>query len=259
MLVKIRVEDLAARSDVSVDTVRFYQKQGLIPAPLREGRVGWYTQEHLDLIGRIKELQRRGFTLAVIGRFLTGELDATDEPLVALVADGGEETGDEVFLTLDELAARSGVPPALVEAVAREGLLVPRLHDGEERFTSADVTIVATGLRLLEAGLPLPELLALARHHHEVTRGIAEEAVRVFDDHVRGPLRTSDLSPDEKADRLVEAFRLLLPAVTALVAHHFRRLLLQVAQEHLEAVGEPAEIAAAHEEARRRLEVVWSR
>lgn len=256
---KIRVEDLAARSDVSVDTIRFYQKQGLIPAPLREGRVGWYTQEHLELIGRIKELQRRGFTLAVIRRFLTGELDATDEPLVALVADGGEETDDEVFLTLDELAARSGVPPALIDAVAREGLLVPRLHDGEERFTSADVTIVAAGLRLLEAGLPLPELLALARHHHEVTRSIAEEAVRVFDDHVRGPLRASELPPDEKAEKLVEAFRLLLPTVTALVAHHFRRVLLQVAQEHLEAVGEPAEIAAAHEEARRRLEVVWSR
>ena len=33
---------------------------------------------------------------------------------------------------------------------------------------------------------------------------------------------------------------MLLPSVTALVAHHFRRVLLAVAQEHLEAVGERA-------------------
>ena len=37
----------------------------------------------------------------------------------------------------------------------------------------------------------------------------------------------------------------MLPTVTTLVAHHFRRVLLEVAQEHLEAVGEPAELAAA--------------
>ena len=42
-----------------------------------------------------------------------------------------------------------------------------------------------------------------------------------------------------------------LPAATALVAHHFRRVLLEIAQSHLESVGEPAEIAAALVEARK--------
>jgi hypothetical protein len=49
----------------------------------------------------------------------------------------------------------------------------------------------------------------------------------------------------------------LLPSVTALVAHHFRRVLLEVAQEHLESVGDSAELVAANAEASRRLEVVW--
>src|SRR5262249_7962707 len=61
---------------------------------------------------------------------------------------------------------------------------------------------------------------------------------------VRTPLRDSDRSDREKADHLVAAFRVLLPAVTALVEHHFRRVLLAVAQEHLESVGEAHEIAA---------------
>ncbi len=67
-------------------------------------------------------------------------------------------------------------------------------------------------------------------------------------------MRASDLPDDEKADRLVEAFRELLPAVTALVAHHFRRVLLDVAQEHLESVGEETELAAVNIAAASRLE-----
>jgi len=46
----------------------------------------------------------------------------------------------------------------------------------------------------------------------------------------------------------------MLPAVTDLVAHHFRRVLLDVAQEHLDRVGEQAELAAARVEGTRRIE-----
>ena len=259
---ELRVEELAGRADVSVDTIRFYQKRRLLPPPQRRGRIAWYGPEHVERLAHIKDLQRRGFSLAVIRRIVTGELDRADEPLAAAVAgaaeDGsGAETGAEEFLTLDELAARSGVPQALIESIVREGLLVPRRHEGDARFTTADVDIVAAGLRLLETGLPMPELLALARRHHEATRETAEGAVAMFDTYVREPLRAADLSDDERADRLVEAFRVLLPSVTALVAHHFRRVLLEVAQEHLESVGDSAELVAASAEAGRRLEVVW--
>ena len=247
----MRVEDLAERADVSVDTIRFYQKRQLLPAPERVGRVAWYAPVHLERLARIRELQTQGLTLALIGRVLSGDLDATDAPLAVAVAvaDSPEE-----FLTLGELAERSGVPPALLEAVAREGLLVPRIHDGGERYTASDIDVVRAGLSLLETGFPLSDLLALAREHNETTRDIAEQAVALFDRHVRTPLRESDISDDAKAERLVEAFRTLLPAVTALVEHHFRRVLLAVAQEHLESVGEAHELAAANVEARRRLE-----
>jgi hypothetical protein len=70
-------------------------------------------------------------------------------------------------------------------------------------------------------------------------------------------LRESDLPDEEKADKLVQAFRTLLPAVTTLVAHHFRRVLLEVAQEHLESVGEDSELLAVNAETARRLEGGW--
>ena len=253
---RLRVEDLAAAADVSVDTIRFYQKRRLLPPPEREGRVAWYDATHLDRLQRIRELRGQGLTLALIARVLDGDLDATDAPLAAAVAAADAESPEE-FLTLTELAQRSGVPTALLEAVAREQLLVPRSHEGEARFTTADIAVVQQGLRLLEQGLPLPDLLALAREHHDMTVDIAETAVQLFDRYVRAPLRASDRPDDEKAELLVDAFRTMLPAITTLVAHHFRRVLLEVAQTHLESVGEASELAAINAEAMRRLENGW--
>src|SRR5437764_4155859 len=125
---RMRVEELAGKAGVSVDTVRFYQKQHLLPPPVREGRVAWYTADHLARMARVKELRRRGFTLAVIRRFLDGELDRADEPLVEAVSEAAAPGGEEEVVSAEELAARSGVPLPLIDSLAREGLLVPRLH-----------------------------------------------------------------------------------------------------------------------------------
>ena len=243
----MRVDELALQADVSVDTIRYYQKQRLLPAPGRDGRLAWYNEDHLERIARIKELQRRGFTLAVIRRFLSGELDPADERLAALVVEAGDEDTSIAGETLDlpGLAAKVGVPNAILESLVREGLLVPRVRDGEARFGADDVTVLTAGLRLLEAGLPLPEVFDLARRFHALSREVATQAVELFDEYVRRPLQAEELDEAAKAERMVETFRTLMPAVGDLVSFHFRRVLLQVAQEHLEAVGDPAEIAAA--------------
>ncbi len=73
----------------------------------------------------------------------------------------------------------------------------------------------------------------------------------MFDRHIRDPIREHAADEAEAADKLVAAFRELLPAVTALVSHHFRRVLLAVAEEHIERVGGEAEIAATRAESRR--------
>jgi DNA-binding transcriptional MerR regulator len=242
----IRVEELARRGDVSVDTIRFYQKRQLLPPPRRVGRIAWYGADHLERLQRIRELQGQGFSLAVIRRLVDGELDAADAPLAAAVA--GAQAGDAELLTLDDLARRVGVPVAILEAVAREGLIVQQQRAGATGYTAADADVLRSGLQLLEVGFPLPELLALARRHHDATRAIAADAVEMFDEHVRRPLLDGELSDDERAERLVAAFRTLLPTATTLVANHFRSVLLDVAQEHLEAVGDPSELAAARAE-----------
>ena len=255
---KYRVDELAARCGISVDTVRFYQTKGLLPPPERISRVAWYSSEHLERLRKVRDLKKKGFTLASIRRLLDGELDKADEALVEALAGpvpGEEET--EEFLTAEELAERIGVSPTLIHAIERENLLVPRMHDGVPQYTSADAAAASAGLALLESGLPLSELLDLAREHNQSARRTAERAVEMFDEYVRGPIREEAASDEEAAVKLVEAFRKMLPATVALVAHHFRRVLLATAQERIEKVGAEPEKVAVRTEAEKRLEPTW--
>jgi DNA-binding transcriptional MerR regulator len=241
----MRVEELARRAGVRVDTIRYYQSRGLLPAPRRSGRVALYDEEHLRTLERVRALQAKGFTLATIARVLSGELDAADLALVGAVA--GEvlqQTGGHL-LDLDTLADRTGVPAGILKAVEREGLLVARRVGDKEGYTEDDVAVARAGLVLLEWGLPLPELLDLARAHDNAMRQVAENAVEMFDTYVRMSGKShGDADTETRARKLVEAFEALLPATATLVSHHFTRVLLATALEHIEHVGNPTELRA---------------
>jgi DNA-binding transcriptional MerR regulator len=229
------VEQLAAACDVSVDTVRYYQSRGLLPQPEREGRVAWYGDTHAERIGRIRDLQRKGLTLAAIGRVVRGELGEADTDLASAVAEArGEVVEAQHLLDLEDFAATSGVPASLIQAVEREGIRIGRRVDGEMRYTVADTELVRTALRLLEFGLPLGDLLELARDADGALRGLAERAVDLFDAHVRKPIQDTSGDDPAAAAQMVEAFRELLPAVTALVSNHFRRVVLEAAEARIE-------------------------
>jgi DNA-binding transcriptional MerR regulator len=235
---RLRVEELAARSGLSVDTVRFYQSKGLLGQPEREGRIAWYSDAHVERLEQVRSLKHRGFTLEFIRRLLTGELDPIDAALAAAVSsplpDEGEGAGEP--MTLEQLAAQTGVSATLLEAVARTGLLFA--DASEAGYTPADAEAVRAGARLLEAGLPLSELLDLGRRHDAAMTAIAEQAVEVFVRFVRDPLRASAGSGDSAAaERIVASFNAMLPATATLVAHHFRRRLLQIARARMEQEG----------------------
>ncbi len=249
---RYRVEQLAAACDVSVDTVRYYQSLGLLPPPEREGRVAWYGPPHAERIREIRRLQSKGLTLAAIRRVTAGELGPADADLAAAVAAArGGPAGEGPLLSLEAFSQESGVPASLIQAVEREGVALGREVDGELHYTEGDIAIVRVALRMLEFGLPLGDLLALARDTDAAMRGVAERAVELFDDHVRKPIRDTAAGDAAAAEQLVTAFRELLPAVTTLVSHHFRRVLLEVAEAHIGRVGGAAEVEATRAEVRR--------
>ena len=231
---RYRVEQFAAACDVSVDTIRYYQSRGIVPPPAREGRVAWYDDRHAERIREVRALRGKGLTLAAIERVLGDGVDPADADLAVAVAAARGEAAEDELLTLDEFADRSGVPASLIQAVEREGIELGRAEDGETRYTAADIDMVRGALRLLEFGLPLGELLALARDTNKAMVALASRAVELFDTYVRKPIRDTAASDDAAAVQLVEAFDALLPAVTNLVANHFRRVLLDQAEERLE-------------------------
>lgn len=157
-------------------------------------------------------------------------LDAPDAALAAAAAD------DEMApYGLDGLLAATGATPALLAAVERTGLLAPHHVDdrGMPRYSDADVAAVRAGMTLLDAGLPLGELLDLARRTDRAIQQIADHAIEAFLRFVRDPVRGTASSDEEAAARLVTAYEEMLPATERLVAHHLRRRLLTRAAERV--------------------------
>ena len=225
-----RIEQLARTAGVAVDTIRFYQGKGLLDAPRREGRVTWYGETHLERLRRIRDLQQRGFTLTVIQRFLSGELEASDEELVAAVT----RPAVPQTLSLPELAERSGVAEPLLASLQQAGLLVPIEGGDEPLYPADDLEAIAAGMKLIAAGIPLGPLLELGRDYSAAVDRTARAAVELFDHHVRERIQAEGGETEVAERKLVELFNELLEASGTLVRHHFQRTLLRAAREHIE-------------------------
>ncbi len=225
-----RIEQLARASGMAVDTIRFYQGKGLLDAPRRDGRVTWYGDAHLERLRRIRDLQQRGFTLTVIRRFLDGELEPSDESLVAAVT----RPASPQTLTLDELAERSGVAAPLLKNLEQAGLLVPVEGADEPLYPADDLEAIAAGMQLIAAGVPVGSLIELGREYAEASDRVARQAVELFDHHVRERIQSERGATEAAERRLLAVFNELLEASGTLVRHHFQRTLLRAAREHIE-------------------------
>ena len=67
----MRVGEVAERAGVNVETLRYYERRGLLPTPDRTpSRHRRYDEETVRFLGAIKEAQDVGFTLAEIAEYL---------------------------------------------------------------------------------------------------------------------------------------------------------------------------------------------
>ncbi|MFQ5458805.1 MAG: MerR family transcriptional regulator, partial [Myxococcota bacterium] len=143
-----RVDDLASRAGVTVDTVRYYQSRGLLQPPRRAGRVALYSGAHLERLRRIRALAARGLSLELIRRVLGARRSAGDDELLSAVL---AEEENVRFLSPEELADETGVPPPLLASIEAAGLITPATTpDRTSRYTETDVRIIKGGLALLE-------------------------------------------------------------------------------------------------------------
>lgn len=233
-MAEYRVDALAEAAGVTVDVVRSYQSKGLVPPPRHRGRVALYGTRHLERLRTIRELKERGHSLKVIAAMLA------EEPAGGRYREPAHAADDE-RLTLLEVADRARVPASLLRSLEASGLLRPLRVGGDCYYTGADVRAVRTVLTLVGGGVPLEDFMRVARTQIDAAATVAEGAVELFLRYVRQPLLEADLPPEQEAERLVSALKLMLQAANGLIAYNVERMMLNLVEEQIERRGTGAE------------------
>ena len=104
----LRISDLASEGGVGVETVRFYQRKGLLAAPGYGAKGGrHYGSQDVHRLRFIRRAQAAGFTLAQIGELI--ELDRSDDrPRAQVMARERIEALDTEIARLEAARAALG-------------------------------------------------------------------------------------------------------------------------------------------------------
>lgn len=172
----LTIDELAARSGVTVRTVRFYSTRGLLPPPvLGPRRVGRYGRAHLARLALIEELQRQGMTLAGIERYLEqvpAGLSADDLALHRAVVASWAPPDSAETVSPEELRRRAGRPldDGDVERLTAMGVVT---REGED--FRVDAGLLRLGVQLLDVPLSQESILAARTVLTEHARAAAHE------------------------------------------------------------------------------------
>jgi DNA-binding transcriptional MerR regulator len=146
-----RIDELAHKAGCTVDTIRYYAREGLLPAPERAGRHRLYGTDHLERLTRIRELQDQRFSLAAIRAIVN-----VDRPgLESLFASEGHR------YSLDDLIERSGLDHELVARLQKVGLLADPASLGHDAYDDNDLALLRAVVELQEIGMTEDVLVAL--------------------------------------------------------------------------------------------------
>jgi len=183
--VELTVGELAERSGASVRTIRYYQSEGLLPAPVRHGREVRYGAEHVARLDAIAELQARGLRLTAIAELLR---DAADESAgdwlglgLRLAKPWSED--EPVLLTEAELAERLA-GRATVDDLVRVGLVE---HTRADRVLVPSPGLLDVALQLVDLGVDLDTAGDLRRLLEARLGALATELVSEFTDRFSLP------------------------------------------------------------------------
>ena len=225
------IDELAARSGISVRTIRFYAGKGLIPPPQLRGRTGLYGEDHLARLELVSELSALGFTLAAIEGYLERiPASAGAAELVlqrALLTPWVPERGEEVDRA--ELGRRAGRPLSDEDVDTLAGLgIVERLDGGRFRLHDA----LGGGVAVLDLGWPSD----VWQRSHELieqhTAALAEDLMKLFQDEVLQPFRDRGRPADERS-RLATAYAKIKPLTVQGLVTAFGRAVNRAIRERV--------------------------
>lgn len=196
----LTLDELTNRVGMSVRNVRFYTTKGLVPPPIRRGRSGYYTPDHVARLQLVQELQGHGFTLAAIERYLAGiPDDATPEDIAlhrTMLAPWQAEAPVEMSRKeLDKRTGRSLTDEHLTTLSALG--IVFRTKRGRYQVAMSQLSV---GLGLLDLGFPTEAAVAASEVYAKHGRQIAEELYELFRTMVWPVYKESGASPERLQD-----------------------------------------------------------
>jgi DNA-binding transcriptional MerR regulator len=202
----LTLDELTERVGMSVRNVRFYTSKGLVPPPLRRGRSGYYSSDHVARLQLVQELQGHGFTLSAIEKYVAG-IPADASPadialhrtmLAPWMADSHAE------LPRAELERRAGrvLDAGDLETLEALGVIRPC---GRGRF-QVSMSQLGVGLGLLDLGYPIEAARAAAQVYAAHGRAIAEELYELFRTKVWPVYKEQGVSP-ERIQEVVERLK----------------------------------------------------
>jgi MerR family mercuric resistance operon transcriptional regulator len=101
-IVTYKIGEVARRARVNKETVRYYEKRGLIPTPDRRySGYRIFTQRHIDQIKFIKRAQELGFTLSEIKELL--ELRLNEETSCSGISKEARKKCEDVTEKIEDL------------------------------------------------------------------------------------------------------------------------------------------------------------
>jgi DNA-binding transcriptional MerR regulator len=235
---ELTIAQLAARTGISVRTIRFYTGMGLIPPPAVRGRLGLYDECHAARLQLIRDLQELGFTLAAIEGYLARiPLDRSPEDLAlhrALLAPWLPEEPE--IVSRAELDARAGRILADDELARLVELGVIRRNDvGTWTLTSPEM--LGYGLSLLGTEMDFAVQLASKQIIEAHTSALATELVALFHDTVLREYRERG-RPPELRDRLIALLEQLKPITVDGVVTNFQLAVNRAIRESVPASTE---------------------
>jgi DNA-binding transcriptional MerR regulator len=202
----LTLEELTERAGMSVRNIRFYTTKGLVPPPIRRGRNGYYTADHVARLQLVQELQGHGFTLSAIERYVAGiPVGASPEDIAlhrAMLAPWMADSWEE--LSRAELDQRAGRALSAADLETLAALGVVRTAGRGQVLVS--MSQLGVGLGLLDLGYPIEAARAAAEVYAVHGRAIAEELYELFRTKVWPVYKEQGVSP-EKIQEVVERLK----------------------------------------------------
>ena len=174
----LRISEVARAAGVSVPTIHFYIREGLLSPSIKTARnMAYYAPQCIEEIRLIKEFQEKGFLpLSVIKLILQAGREGEDADHIVEMRTFLDHifhpvrTGVESKeLSLTDLAAATGVPESSLETLRALGLLMPVRTEQGERYDDIDIRITQIVKELMEFGLA-PEDLSVYGQYIEAIR-----------------------------------------------------------------------------------------